>query len=148
MALGASKHKAAPTRFKASYMVNHPAFHAPLRRRITTVDTIPETKTVMSAPKTKKTNPIISAPKTKRPRRLCPRPRQVHLRPRRLHLRPRQVYLRRRRLCLEVRFYIFSSEPFGKFELRRFCSLSLCQTFAVSTHVVFPRRTSRSLLRP
>ena len=132
VAPGASKHTAAPTRFKASYMVNHPTFHAPLRRRITTVHILPETKTIMSAPK------------TKRPRGLCPCPRQAHLRPRRLYLRPRQLYLRRRRLCLQAILYIFSSAPSGKFEMRRFCSLSLCQTFAVLTHVVFLRRTSRS----
>ena len=46
-------------------MVNHPAFHASLRRRINTADLIDETKTIMSAPKTStfETKTPISTPK-------------------------------------------------------------------------------------
>ena len=69
VALGASKHTAAPTRFKSSYMVNHPAFHAPFAIVITTTDILPETKTIMSAPKTSRpeTKTIMPAPKTRTP---------------------------------------------------------------------------------
>ena len=64
--VGASKHTAALTRFKASYMVNHLAFNAPLRRRINTADLIPETKMIVSAPKTStsETKTPISTPNT------------------------------------------------------------------------------------
>ena len=65
--LSASKHTDALTRFKASYMVNHPAFHAPLRGRTNTADLLPETKTpIMSSPKTStsETRTPMSTPKT------------------------------------------------------------------------------------
>ena len=97
-----------------------------------------------------------------RPRRLYPRPRQVHLKPRRLYPRPRQVHLRPSAYIYAQENYIYAGDDYVykqdfiftvasllELGLRRFCSLSLRQAFAVSTHVVFsPRTNSIVLLRP
>ena len=148
MALGASKYTAALTSFKASYMANHLASHVP--------------STVLSIRPTFDLRPQRLCPHPiqvhLRPRRLCLRPSQVHLRPRRLYLRPRQVnlrprrlYVRPRQLYLRRRRFVYKQDFISTvasllgFGLRRFCSLSLCPAFAVSTHVVFLSRANNSV---
>ena len=116
-------------------VLHTPRFTPPSAVVITTADILPETKTIMSASKTStsETKTIMSTPKPRTPETKA------------IISTPKTSISTPETIMSPTRFDIFSSEPFGKFELRRFCSLSLCQIFAVSTHVVLPRRTRSSV---